>query len=99
MSKKHEKDFAYGIGVGFCLCIAGCAAVTFPYKYYGLSASDYNGTLLGPTQSDDVNLQVCAPTSTNAAPCTVMLTDAYLQLKEDYLDKVNQLNDCQKQLK
>jgi len=89
----------FAIGVFFGL-ITSCAAVTFPYKYYGLHSDvGYVGKLLGPTAADDLDLAICSPTLEDMSPCTVMQSAQYLALKQDYLDKVNQLNDCQSQLK
>jgi hypothetical protein len=89
------KHFAAGIAMG--LLLAACAGASFPYKYYGVDLIDQK--LLGPTPADDLSLLAeCSPTAANAAPCTGMLTDAFLALKQDYLDKENQLNNCQQAL-
>lgn len=96
MVLKSHKGFAIGVFFGL---ITSCAAVTFPYKYYGMSAESYKGKLLGPTEKDDLDLAMCEPTTADMSPCTVMTSAAYMALKQDYVDKVSQLNNCQSQLK
>lgn len=89
------KQFLAGMGLG--LLLAACAGASFPYKYYGVDLSD--SLLLGPTPSDDLSLlQSCMPTATDKSPCTGMLTDAFLAMKQDYIDTKNQLIACQQQL-
>ena len=83
-------------GVVAGILISACAGVTFPYKYYTLSATYFDGSLLGPAPSDDLNLKICAPTATDKAPCTTMLTKDFLALKLDYLNKAADLIACQK---
>lgn len=83
-----------GILIG--LLLAACAGATFPYKYYGVDLVD--SALLGPTPKDDLKFEVCAVTATDKSPCTAMMTDVFLAMKQDYLDKANQLNDCQHKL-
>lgn len=78
------------------LCLAACAGATFPYKYYGIDVSD--SVLHGPTAKDDVSFSECLPTATDQSPCTGMMSDIFLAMKQDYLDKSNQLIECQKQL-
>jgi hypothetical protein len=88
-----NKHFIAGVclGIGLMAC-----AAAFPYKYYGLDLKDQK--LLGPTPADDLPLSDCDATASNAAPCVGMMSDAFLALKQDYLDIQNQLNDCQHQL-
>lgn len=86
------KELTIGILLGFSM--AACAGLSFPYKYYGLDVP--GGSLRGPTPADDVSLSVCLATSSDAAPCTVMLSDQYLALKQDYLTTKQQLINCQK---
>lgn len=89
-----NKRFAVGVLVG--LCLAACAAATFPYKYYGLDVA--NSMLLGPTPADDLALSSCLPSAIDKSPCVGMFSDAFLKLKQDYLDTKNQLISCQHQL-
>lgn len=89
-----KKQFA--IGVLFGLSLAACAGATFPYHYYGIDLKD--GKLLGPTADKDLDLSVCQATATDQSPCVGMMTDAFLQLKTDYIDTKNQLVACQQQL-
>lgn len=86
------KQFMIGMCLG--LSLAACAGVTFPYKYYGLDIP--GNSLRGPTPADDVALSVCLATNSDLAPCTVMMSDQYLALKQDYLITKQQLIDCQK---
>jgi hypothetical protein len=90
-----NKHFLAGMLMG--LGLAACAGASFPYKYYGLDLKDQK--LLGPTTADDLSLAAsCDATATNQSPCVAMLSDAFLSLKQDYLDIQNQLNTCQQQL-
>lgn len=90
-----KKQFLAGIALG--LGIAACAGASFPYKYYGLDLRD--SKLLGAQASDDLDLVLtCAATATNASPCTAMLTDEALALKQEYITLNQQLVACQQQL-
>lgn len=86
------KQFTIGVCLG--LCLAACAGVSFPYHYYGLDIPGQS--LRGPTPTDDVALSVCLATATDLSPCTVMLSDQYKALEQDYLTTKQQLIDCQK---
>jgi len=89
------KHFAAGIGIG--LCLAACAGASFPYHYYGVDLSD--SLLRGPSAADDLSLSAtCLPTASDAAPCTGMITSAFLALKQDYINTKNELSDCQRSL-
>lgn len=89
-----KRSFAVGVLSGILL--AACAGATFPYKYYGIDMKD--GKLLGPTAQDDLALSVCDATASNQSPCVGMMSDAFLSLKQDYLDTQTQLIACQHQL-
>jgi len=81
----------------FGAVLFGCgASASFNYRYYILSANSYDGTLMAPRDKDDLPLSVCKPTPGKKGPCAVMLKDAYLKLKEDYLNLQTQLRDCQR---
>lgn len=89
------KHFAAGIALG--LLLAACAGAQFPYKYYGVNLNAE--TLQGPTPADDLGLvSTCAANSSDASPCTGMLTSQFLALKQDYINKANELETCQQQL-
>lgn len=89
-----KKELIIGILIG--LSLAACAGATFPYKYYGVDLAD--SKLLGPTKPDDLEFEVCAVTATDKSPCTAMMTDVFLAMKQDYLDCKNQLSDAQHRL-
>jgi hypothetical protein len=78
-----------GIIVGFLL--AGCAAATFSYHYYGMKVASYDGKLLGLNPVDDKDFSTCKDNN-----CVVMLTDDFFALKQDYLDLQTKLISCQK---
>lgn len=84
----------FGIAIGVVLC--GCAGLSFPYRYFDPVFVSYDGTLLGPKPSDDLPGSVCAPSVSIKHPCVIMKSDEFFQLKKDYLDKEQQLIDCQK---
>lgn len=88
------KTFGAGLLIG--VLVSACAAVAFPYKYYQLLIVSYDGTLRGPTATDDLNFKVCAPTAADRNPCAVMLTKDFMALKLDYLQTKTDLIACQK---
>ncbi len=84
--------------LGFMTCallFVGCAA-TFPYQYYGLSADNYKGRLLGPTPKEDADLIACTPNANDASPCFVMFTTQFLQMKQEYKDMQTKLKKCER---
>jgi hypothetical protein len=87
----------YWFSLGACITVVGCAAsASFPYRYYVLQADKYEGKLLADKPANDLSLAVCAPEAGKQAKCLVMLKDAYLQLRADYLSLQTQLSDCQR---
>jgi len=98
------KFLSLGLVIGFIL--DGCATpAAFTYKYYGLSPVSYDGSLLGPTPAQDLNLKDCEPTpATPTTPavkgkCIVMLSPEFYRLKGDYLTCEKSLIACQHGLK
>lgn len=88
------KTIAVSLVMGFLL--DGCAAhALFSYKYYGLDAVSYDGTLSGPTAQQDESLQVCQPTATDKSPCVVMLSAEFYRLKGDHLNLENEVVACE----
>ena len=82
--------------IGAALATACGAVASYPYRYYVLQASSYQGKLLGAKPENDLSLTVCAPEAGKQGKCLVMLKDQYLQLKADYLDLQTKLKDCQR---
>lgn len=82
---------------GAMLVTACGAAASYPYRYYVLKADHYDGTLLGAKPEQDLPLAVCKPEAGKQGKCLVMLKDAYLQLKADYLDLQTKLAACQRE--
>lgn len=76
------------------LAMNSCA-ITFPYHHYGLEAESYKGKLLGPKPKDDLELSVCQPDGQNKAKCSVLLTEEFRRLKDDYLETKQLLKECQ----
>lgn len=87
------KSVVIGFAIG--LLLEGCAHATFAYKYYGLDAVSYDGTLSGPTAPQDQSLKLCQPTLADKSPCVVMLSTEFLRLKGDHLNLENELVACQ----
>lgn len=83
------------VGILFGVAIGCNGSIEFPFKYYALDALDYGGVLRGPTASADLLLEKCRPTENDRAPCLVMFTADYLQLKKDYLDTKINLKACE----
>lgn len=71
----------------------GCAGFTF--RYYGLAAAHYDGSLLGPSADKDVPFSKCAPSEADKGPCVVMFTSEFFALKQDYLNIKAALKECQ----
>lgn len=88
-----NKWLGFLCGLLFGVMVTACASAVFPYKYYGLDLKDQR--LTGPTSSDDLDLAVCNSTAVDQAPCTAMMTDAFLALKKSYKDLQNELIACQ----
>jgi hypothetical protein len=91
------KSYFAGLGSALfgMLILNACASFGFPYKYYAMDADNYHGALRGPKPKDDLDLALCAPTESNKAPCIVMFTKDYLNLKKEYLDLGNRLIECE----
>ncbi len=88
-----NRQFLFGFLA--CLMIVGCAGAGF--RYYGLSAVNYNdGMLLGPKPKDDIPFSACAPVGNDAYPCVVMFSKEFFALKQDYEDTKQRLKECQK---
>ena len=86
----------YWLSLGVLLAVCGCAAASFPYRYYVLAPVNFEGKLIGAKPADDLDLTVCKPEPGKQAKCLVMLKDAYMQLKADYQNLQQQLSDCQR---
>lgn len=87
----YSRGLASGLILG--LLAVGCAGFTF--KYYGLAAVSYDGTLLGPSADKDVPFSRCAPTEADKGPCVIMFTSEFFALKTDYQNLKAQLKECQ----
>jgi hypothetical protein len=94
------KNFVLGLSLGFVLF--GCATIAFPYRYYGLDAVSYDGSLLGPKPAQDLSLKECEPdlekpgTPAKRGKCVVMLAPEFFKLKADHLKLQSDLIACQK---
>lgn len=84
---------------GFFLACAlfACAAAPpiFPYRYYNISGNLFAGTLLGPTQQDDIPFQRCAPVN-GKQQCVVVFYTELNALITDYKKTKSDLIACQK---
>jgi len=78
--------------------VSACASPIFPYRFYGLDAVNYDGTLKGPKPAQDLNLKECQPpiTQPDKAMCMVVKTQDYLLLRNDYLGCKVELEACQR---
>ena len=86
------RSFVAGFSVALCLC--ACAGVSIPY--YGLDGVDYTrGSLLGPKPGNDLPFSTCEPSNALKHPCVVMKSDAFFRLKQDYLDTIARLKECE----
>lgn len=83
--------------LGFLACILLVACAGAGFKYYGLQDVLYDhGTLLGPTEKEDLPFYKCSPNSETKFPCVVMFSKDFFAMKQDYEDTKQKLKDCQK---
>ncbi len=81
-------------GVCLLLILVGCAS--FSYHFYGLKEVSYeNGTMLGPSDKEDVPFSKCSPTASSKFPCVVMFAKEFYALKLDYEDTQQRLKQCE----
>lgn len=90
------RNTVFGIAIGFLL--AGCVSA-IGYRYYGIDAKSYEGTLLGPKPKDDIPFHSCEPDEQNKGKCVVMLTDDFKAMATELLQLRVALKDCQKNCK
>lgn len=76
----------------------GSAAIKFQYKYFHLSGNPYTGTLLGPTEKDDIPFTECKPVN-NKQKCVVVFYTELTSLIQDYKQTKQELIDLQKRCK
>lgn len=98
-----RRVFALGLLAGVAL--TACAGAKFSYRWYGLSAERYEGTLLGPKPENDLHFSVCepdpepspgaSPVATKRGKCVVVLADEFARLRTDYLDLEQRLITCE----
>lgn len=81
------------LGMLLGISLVGCAG--FSYRYYGLSASSYEGSLLGPEPKDDKPFSLCSPTAQDKSPCVVLFSDEFFKLKQDLLETKERLKSCE----
>lgn len=99
---------AHALCLIILLYLAGCATAGFTYKWYGLEAESYQGKLLGPDPSLDLEFTKCQPDpdaspdpSPNPAPspekgkCVVMLSSEFFAMKLAYEQLQKDLSNCQ----
>lgn len=98
------KYLMFGLVLGFLM--DGCATPAgFIYKYYGLDAVSYDGSLRGPKPATDIPLEVCSPVAATptlpAKPgqCVVMLREEFYRMKGDFLILEKNLVACQQGVK
>jgi len=79
----------------FTLALGSCGA---NYAYYTLDRPE--NKLLGPTESDDLNLtETCDPEWVNGKKkykCIVMISEEFYKAKKETLNLRQALKDCQK---
>lgn len=75
--------------------LTACSTLAFNYKYYGLSAHNYDGRLLAVKPEDDLSLKMCEPNDQYHGKCVVIMADEFFRMKQEYLDLENKLKDCE----
>ena len=93
----NKKFMMYG--GWFCSFILVACGTTFPYKFYGLNAASYEGTLLGEDEDDDLPLKRCKPDDFEKGKCVVMFVAEFERLKADLIECSVKLEDCEKSCK
>jgi hypothetical protein len=83
-----------GLLLACVLGLLGCAS-TFPYRYYGLDARSYEGTLLGDKPKHDLPFSVCAPDAADKGKCAVILRTELEKLMRDYAEMRERLKACE----
>lgn len=78
-----------------CLLVACAATPVFPYKFFHISGNTFSGTLLGPTDKDDVPFSRCAPVN-GVQQCVVVFYSELNALIKDYKQTKADLIACQK---
>lgn len=76
----------------------GSASVKFPYRWYNLTGNSYVGTLLGPTEKEDLPFTECKPVN-NKQKCAVVFYSELAELIQDYKQTKSDLIDLQKKCK
>lgn len=83
------------LGFLSALLLASCAGAGF--KYYGIKDVIFeHGTLLGPTEKEDLPFSKCEPNAESKFPCIVMFAKEFFAMKQDYEDVKQKLKECQK---
>jgi hypothetical protein len=75
---------------------ASCAS-TFPYRWFGLDAKNYEGTLLGPKPKDDLPFSTCEPDDVTKGNCVVMLVEEFHRMRAKYVELQQRLKSCEEQ--
>lgn len=75
--------------------VACAASPVFPYKWFHLSGNNFAGTLLGPTDKDDVPFERCRPVN-GKQQCVVVFYPELTSLISDYKKTKSDLIACQK---
>lgn len=95
-----RKYFLYGLLVG--VASLGACANGIMYKYYGLELPDYDGTLLGPTEKQDVPFKKCEPDPPDPdhpeaqvkGKCVVLFEDEWFKAKQELIDLRHKVKNC-----
>lgn len=88
------------LGLVLGVVIDGCATQgAFTYKYYGVDAVSYDGSLLGPKAVNDLSFKVCEPDAQVKGKCVIMLRDEFFRMKGDFLMLEKNLISCQQGVK
>lgn len=85
-----QATFIFGTGAVIIACTTG-----FNYRFYGLRAESYEGTLLGSKPAEDVALKRCEPDAAQKGKCLVIFVDEYERLLSDVATLQEQLKACQ----
>jgi hypothetical protein len=75
--------------------IACAASPVWPYRFYHLSGNNFAGTLLGPTDKDDIPFERCRPVN-GKQQCVVVQYPELTALISDYKKTKSDLIACQK---
>ena len=85
------------------VCVLGACASAYPiYKYYGIAPENFNGSLLGETEKDDLPFKKCEPDPPDPehpiaqvkGKCVVLFESEFFAMTKELFDLRLKLKSC-----